>query len=222
MDAAEHFHRVLRKVAQGIAIVNLISVFALDIREWLVYFDPFVLRAAVLPAFVIGLPILPFLQPIDRNRPARRSTTIWLALTLGALLLFEALWIVQILIAMFFRDPFWNFYWPWEERGWKLVPLNTFDLSELFWIRLVGQEERPSDFALREAPGIVLIATHFVVLPLAATAILRRAAPYVPAWRQWCYAIVFQLFTFVLLKIALCCLFNMRYIVTWPEQMLNL
>jgi hypothetical protein len=222
MDAVERWHRVLRKIALGIAIFNLVSIFALDVREWLVYFDPLPLRVAVFPAFVIGLPLLPFLQPIDRNRPPRRWTTIWLALTFAAVLLFEALWIVQILIATFCRDPFWNFHWPWEEGGVNVVPLNRFDLSELYWIRLVGQEERPSTFAMREAPGIVLVATHLVLVPLVAMLILRWAAPQLPAWRPWCYAIVFQLLTLVLLKIALQCLFNMKYIVAWPEQMLNL
>ena len=221
MSIAERYHRTLRWAALAIAAINLLSVFGLDTREWLVYFDPIAGRALVLPAFLLALPALPFLLPIDRDSSSIRATTRWLELITFVIVAFEALWWFQIAIAMFFRGPDWNFYWPWEDRVAKFVPLNNVDLSEYFWVLALGCA-RPADFLTREASGLALVGTHLLLVPLLVASVVRIRSKSIATWRLLLLALSIQLLTLIALKLAIRCLWNVKYVIYWPEHFLNL
>lgn len=220
MYMAERYHRGLKRVAVVLGAVNLLSIFTLDQREWLVYFDPYLVAGFVFPAFVIGLPSLAFLVSTRLAAQAKISTVAWLALATLALIAFELLWISQIAVAMFFRGPDWNFYWPGEERVPKIVPLNTFDLSEYVWNHLAGQP-RPANPLVRESVGLSLLALHLLLVPAVAATLLRRVTPQMTWRRIFLFWLVLQALNLTPLKIFLRWVCNCKYLVTFPEWMLN-
>ena len=220
--AAERCHRWLRLAAIGFAAFNLLSIFALDVREWLVYFDPVPCQFLVWPTFVVALPALAFLLPLEWNSPPGIDAKVWLALIAIVVAGFELLWLWQIAVASFCRAPDWTFYWPWEPHHGKFVPLNNLDLSEYLWLHAIGRQERSRGFLIREAPGLALVGIHFLAVPLLAIYVVRARSRSIALWRLLLMALAIQLMTFVLLKIALYCSVNVKYIIAWPEKMLNL
>jgi len=221
MGKAERYHRLLRQIAIAFAAVNLVTIFTCDLREWFVYFDPIPMKVGVLPVFVVALPLLPFVINIDGKVPAPLSTIVWLIGTSATMIVFEAIWFAQIIIATFCRGPFWSFYWPWEQRVPKLVPLNLLDLSELFWLVLLGYARRPEG-ALREAPGLCLLAIHFFLSPFLAFVVWRRCPSQTSSARLWTFLLLVQALSFTLLKMTMHQLFNIRYIVSFSQAMLNI
>ena len=147
------------------------------LQEMLYYFDPW-MAGVVLPALIIfGLMAIPYL---DRNPRGNGYYTInerkfeYLAFQFGFLLL----WILLILIGTFLRGPNWTFfgiYEPWDVH--KADAQNNVNLSQYFWIDWLGvglprSAEAASTLGrlarilLREAPGILLLAAYFLLLPV--------------------------------------------------------
>src|SRR6266567_3075138 len=110
----------------------------LGLQEMLVYYDPW-MAGVVLPSLiVVGLMALPY---IDTNKAGNGYFTInqrkfaYVTFQFG----FLVLWVVLILLGTFLRGPNWNFFGPYEY--WdvhKLIPLNNVNLSEIFWVQLLG------------------------------------------------------------------------------------
>ena len=68
-----------------------------------------------------------------------------------------------ILLGTFLRGPNWNFFGPYEYWDLhKLIPLNNVNLSEIFWIELLGKS-KPTNPLYRELPGILLCLGYFMV-----------------------------------------------------------
>ncbi len=58
-----------------------------------------------------------------------------------------------ILLGTFLRGPNWNFFGPYEYWDLhKLIPLNNVNLSEIFWIELLGKA-KPTNILLPRAAG---------------------------------------------------------------------
>jgi Cytochrome b(C-terminal)/b6/petD len=205
----------------------------LGLQEMLVYFDPWY-AGVVLPSLVIfGLMAIPFL---DYNKLGNGYYTInqrkfsYLVFQFG----FLELWITLIILGTFLRGPNWNFFGPFE--NWdphKVEVLNNRDLSQLFWIDLLGQPlpRAPSGSTwyaelgtifLREAPGILLLGAYFIILPpLLATTVFRKAFVKMGFLR---YMLMSNLFLFMLtlpLKMVLRWTINLKYIVHIDEWFLN-
>ena len=158
----------------------------LGLQEMLVYFDPWY-AGVVLPSLVIfGLMAIPFL---DFNKLGNGYYTIeqrkfsYLVFQFG----FLELWVTLIILGTFLRGPNWNFFSPMEH--WdphKVYKLSNVDLSEYFWVKLMGMSlpHAPTGsgagtellFILkREFLGIIGLAVYFIALPpLMATTIFRR------------------------------------------------
>src|SRR5215216_3047030 len=137
----------------------------LGLQEMLVYFDPW-LAGVVLPGLIIvGLIAIPY---IDKNPKgngyytfAERKVEITMFL-FG----FVILWSSLIVLGTFLRGPNWNFFGPFEY--WdphKLEALTNVNLSEYFWVRMLGQG-LPKNYFLRDIPGIVLVLGYVFVLPV--------------------------------------------------------
>jgi hypothetical protein len=205
----------------------------LGLQEMLVYFDPWY-AGVVLPSLVIfGLMAIPFL---DYNKQGNGYYTInqrkfsYLVFQFG----FLELWITLIILGTFLRGPNWNFFGPFE--SWdphKVEVLNNRDLSQLFWIDLLGKPlpRAPSGSTwlselgtifFREAPGILLLGAYFIILPpLLATTVFRKAFVKMGFLR---YMLMSNLFLFMLtlpLKMVLRWTINLKYIVHIDEWFLN-
>ena len=83
------------------------------LQEVLVYFDPWI-AGVVLPILIIvGLSLIPYLDPNPKgvgeyNFKDRK-------LVVSVFLTGYFLWFLMIVIGQFFRGPNWQFYWMWED-----------------------------------------------------------------------------------------------------------
>jgi Cytochrome b(C-terminal)/b6/petD len=205
----------------------------LGLQEMLVYFDPWY-AGVVLPSLVIfGLMAIPFL---DFNKLGNGYYTIeqrrfsYLVFQLG----FLELWVTLIILGTFLRGPNWNFFSPMEH--WdphKVEVLNNVDLSQYFWIGMLGKSPpraAPGSSALwelwciieREWVGLAGLAIYFIVLPpLMATTILRRFFVKLGFIRYMILSNLLLLMLTLPLKMVLRWTLNMKYIVHIDEYFLN-
>ena len=194
----------------------------LGLQEMLVYFDPW-LAGVVLPSLIIvGLIAIPY---VDKNPKgngyytfAERKVEITLFL-FG----FVILWSSLIVLGTFLRGPNWNFFGPFEYWDThKLEALTNVDLSEYFWVRMLGGA-LPTNYFVREAPGILLCLIYVGVLPVLlakrgfATYYQKLGPP-----RFYVTVFLFLMMMSLPIKMLLRWLFNLKYIVAIPEIFFNI
>jgi hypothetical protein len=148
----------------------------LGLQEMLVYYDPW-MAGVVLPSMVVaGLMAIPY---IDFNKSGNGYYTIdqrkfaYIMFQFG----FLVLWVTLIVMGTFLRGPNWNFFGPYEIwDAHKVEALNNVDLSEYFWVWIMGASrpkapEGASDAlkigyaVLRELPGILAVIGYFAMVP---------------------------------------------------------
>ena len=194
----------------------------LGLQEILVYFDPW-LAGVVIPTFILlGLIVIPFIDPNPRGNGyytfAERRYEIFIFL-FGFLIL----WVLLVFQGTFLRGPNWNFYGPYEY--WdvhKVVPLTNVQLSEFIWSRWLGVG-MPSNWLVRESFGIILLLLYFIALPYV------LAKTY---WKKFYvqmglvpYVIGSQLMMWMLIvpiKMYLRWTVNLKYFVAIPEFFFNI
>src|SRR5213594_2275838 len=136
----------------------------LGLQEMLVYFDPW-LAGVVFPSLIIvGLMAIPY---IDTNPKGNGYFTLAERKTEISLFLFGflILWVLLVILGTFLRGPNWNIFGPYEYWDLhKLEALNNVNLSEYFWIKMLGRG-LPQNMLVRELPGILIVAFYLLVLP---------------------------------------------------------
>ncbi len=194
----------------------------LGLQEMLVYFDPW-MAGVVLPSMiVVGLMAMPY---IDTNKQGNGYYTI--AQRKFAYLTFQygylVLWVVLILLGTFLRGPNWNFFGPYEY--WdvhKLIPLNNVNLSEIFWVQMLGTR-RPVNILIRELPGILVVLSYFILLPPLMEKFFFRKIRLQGGWVR--YAVLATLILFMAslpIKMVLRWTLNLKYLVAIPEYFFNI
>jgi hypothetical protein len=197
----------------------------LGLQEMLVYFDPW-MAGVVLPSMIIvGLCAIPY---IDFNQKGNGYYTFKersFAVTMF-LFGFVVLWVVLIVLGTFLRGPNWNFFSPFEY--WdphKVVPLNNVNLSELFWLNLMGDPTQLQDggrWYVRELPGIILVFLYMAGLPpLLAKTIFRRFFVKMGFARYFMLITLIQFMAALPIKMVLRWSINLKYIVYIPELFFN-
>jgi hypothetical protein len=207
----------------------------LGLQEMLVYYDPW-MAGVVLPSMVVfGLMAIPY---IDYNKAGNGYYTIeqrkfaYVMFQFG----FLVLWVTLIVMGTFLRGPNWNFFGPYEIwDAHKVEALNNKDLSEFFWIDLLGSSRpRPPEgssdltkigYALvKEAPGIVLTIGYFTLLP----PLLVVGSKYFQQMFIKMGFLRYMVMTNLLLMMALLPIkmvgrwtVNLKYFISMPEYMLN-
>lgn len=165
------------------------------LQELLVYFDPWVAGVAMPTFIVIGLIMIPYVDP---NRAGtgqysfrgRRMAIVNFLFGFG-------LWFLLIIVGQWLRGPNWQFYWPWE--SWETAKSAEATLVNFpAWL------------------GIPLVVTYFAV-GLALPARLVKgiwkemgAVRYVLAWTM-----VLLMYS-VVIKVVLRLLFGVKYVVVTP------
>jgi len=201
----------------------------LGLQEMLVYFDPW-MAGVVLPTMIIvGLCAIPY---IDFNQKGNGYYTFKersFAVT-NFLFGFVVLWVVLIVLGTFLRGPNWNFFAPFEY--WdphKVVPLNNINLSEIFWLKLVGDPTKLAtggpffDKFVREAPGIILVALYMIALPpILAKTIFRGYFIKMGFARYFMLITLMQFMASLPIKMVLRWAINLKYIVYLPEYFFNI
>jgi hypothetical protein len=194
----------------------------LGLQEMLVYFDPW-MAGVVLPSLIIvGMMAMPY---IDTNKAGNGYYTItqrkfaYVTFQYG----FLVLWVVLILLGTFLRGPNWNFFGPYEY--WdvhKLIPLNNVNLSDIFWIQLMGTS-KPTFILVREFPGILLCLAYFVIIP----PILGKFffQKYIAQSGLMRFIVLAGLLLFMAalpIKMVLRWTINLKYLVAIPEYFFNI
>jgi hypothetical protein len=194
----------------------------LGLQEMLVYFDPW-MAGVVLPSMIIvGLMAIPY---IDTNKRGNGYYTYhdrkfaYITFQYG----FVVLWVVLILLGTFLRGPNWNFFGPYEFWNLhKLIPLNNVQLSDMIWIQLMGIS-RPSNFLLREAPGIAICLAYFIVTPyLLYRFFFKKYADEAGLLRFMTLAVLILFMAALPIKMVLRWTINLKYIVAIPELFFNI
>jgi hypothetical protein len=194
----------------------------LGLQEMLVYFDPW-MAGVVLPSLIIvGLMALPY---IDTNKAGNGYFTInqrkfaYITFQFG----FLVLWVILILLGTFLRGPNWNFFGPYEY--WdvhKLIPLNNVNLSDIFWIRVLGTS-KPTAILIRELPGILICLAYFSVVPFLMGRLFFKKIIAQGGYLRYAILAVLLLFMAALpLKMVLRWTINLKYLVAIPEYFFNI
>jgi hypothetical protein len=200
----------------------------------LVYFDPW-MAGVVLPSVIlVGLMAVPY---IDFNKLGNGYYTFNERKFAVSTFLFGflPLWVAMIVLGTFLRGPNWNFFSPYEY--WdvhKLVKANNQNLSELFWISLIGQPvptvQPGSGFGevvwtivKREWTGLLAVFVYMVVLPpLMAITIFRKFYVRMGLLRYMVLANLMLLMMSLPIKMVLRWTVNLKYIVAIPEWFFNI
>ncbi len=206
----------------------------LGLQEMLVYFDPW-MAGVVLPSLVVfGLMAIPY---IDFNKSGNGYYTInerkfsYLIFQFG----FLELWVTLIVLGTFLRGPNWNLFGPYEVwDAHKVVVLNNVDLSQYFWNVGLGRAlpKAPPDaetitklgwIIYRELPGILLTAGYFIVLPpVMALTVFRKFFLRMGFIRFMVLSNLLLFMGLLPMKMVLRWTFNLKYIISIPEYLLNL
>jgi hypothetical protein len=194
----------------------------LGLQEMLVYFDPW-LAGVVLPGLIIvGLMAIPY---IDTNPKGNGYYTFSERKSEIVLFLFGfvILWSSLIVLGTFLRGPNWNFFGPFEY--WdihKLEALTNVNLSEYFWVRLLGTGV-PTFWLTREIVGILLTVVYVFLVPVVlAKRTFRRYYEQMGPTRYYVGAFLFLMMMSLPIKMLLRWIFNLKYIVAIPEFFFNI
>ncbi len=194
----------------------------LGLQEMLVYYDPWIAGVLLPSLIIVGLMATPFLDVNPKGngyftfKERKYEVTVFL---FG----FIILWVLLIILGTFLRGPNWNFFGPYEY--WDphyLIPLNNVNLSEFIFVKWLGIG-LPSNWFLRELPGIVIVFLYFTVTPLV----------FAKKWFKKFFlsmgAVRYQIMMFLLLcmfslpiKMVLRWTINLKYIVAIPEYFFNI
>ena len=194
----------------------------LGLQEMLVYFDPWMAGVVLPTMIVVGLMALPY---IDINKAGNGYYTIrqrmfaYTTFQFG----FLVLWVILILLGTFLRGPNWNFFGPYEYWDLhKLIPLNNVNLSDIFWVELWGTS-KPTNFLVREMPGILICLGYFVILPpLMAWMFFKKYIAQSGMLRYSVLALLLLFMASLPLKMVLRWTLNLKYLVAIPEFFFNI
>lgn len=192
------------------------------VQELLVYFDPWLALRVFPIVYTAGLAVIPFLKKQSEirtgSRPVRADVVVISLLLIGA----EMVWLTLIATEVFLRGPNWNLFWPgetWDE--YKLVPLTSLNLSEKFWF-LLGRSMNGMPWAMRELPGLMLVAGYLVGGLVLAYIFFRSSNCKTPYWRWAVLVLLLQIAALVPLKMASRWAFDIKYWIYVPEHFWNI
>jgi hypothetical protein len=195
----------------------------LGLQEMLVYFDPW-MAGVVLPTFIIvGLMAMPYIDYNPRGNGYYTFAQRKFAITMF-LFGFLVLWVTLIVLGTFLRGPNWNFFGPFEEWDPHMsVPLNNVNLSDYFWLGLMGESVEAKGWFIRELPGILLILAYLALLPpLLAKTIMRPLFIKMGFMRFFVLVTLLQFMALLPIKMVLRWTINLKYIVFIPEAFFNI
>jgi hypothetical protein len=104
------------------------------------------------------------------------------------------------------------------------VPLNNVNLSDMFWLGLMGTVFEPGkNWFLRELPGILLVLGYLAILPpLLAKTCLRSFFIKMGFLRFFMLVTLIQFMACLPIKMVLRWTLNLKYIVYLPEFFFNI
>jgi Cytochrome b(C-terminal)/b6/petD len=205
----------------------------LGLQEMLVYYDPW-LAGVVFPTLIIvGLMAIPY---IDTNPRGNGYFTFKERKAEVGIFLYGyiVLWVLMVVSGTFLRGPNWNFFGPYE--FWdphRVEPLLNVHVSDFFWVKFLGRP-LPANPIVREFLGILIVLFYVGVLPV----LMSRPKEKLPRFLGWLSlnkyyvkmgpvryyvgVILFLLMLALPIKMYLRWMFNLKYIMTFPEIFFNI
>lgn len=169
-----------RSVPSGTPIITA------GVQELIVYYDPW-LALWVFPAlYTFGFVALALLyEPSARDPIATSQGRGAVILLLGL----EAVWVFLVAFPILFRGVNWNLISPWDGRVLQVFGGYSFSFSELFYAAFLGVDHRAATWPWiwREAPGLLLTASYFLVGQMAARS---RARGTSGSGIYWCSVVL--------------------------------
>lgn len=206
----------------------------LGLQEMLVYYDPW-MAGVVLPLIILGglmaIPYIDFNQKGNGYYCYEDRKFAVVTFMFG----FLPLWVAMIILGTFIRGPNWNMfglYEYWDVH--KLEVLNNINLSDWFWLDVMGQSlPKPDPTASfgaqmltifqREWLGLLLTIGYLAFLPgLLAVTVFRNMFVRMGFLR---YMVMVNLMLFMAalpLKMLLRWTFSLKYVVAIPEWFFNI
>ena len=194
----------------------------LGLQEMLVYFDPWLAGVMFPTLIIVGLMAIPY---IDLNKKGNGYYSYTERKAELSIFLFGwwVLWIYMVILGTFLRGPNWNFFGPfekWDEH--KVLVLNSINLSELIWVKLLNQP-LPQNFAKREVFGLLGVAFYLVALPgILAKTFLKSYVEKLGLIRYSVFVILLLSMAGLPIKMYLRWTINLQYIISIPEFFLNI
>ena len=193
----------------------------LGLQEMLVYFDPWI-AGVLLPSFIIvGLCSIPYLDVNPKGNGYFTFNDRPFAVTFF-MVGFLLMWVSLVIMGTFLRGPNWSFFGPFEY--WdihKLEPMVNVDLATYFWVKMLNTA-RPAAPLIREAPGILLLAGYFVLLPpILGRTLFRKMAGEMGAIRYNVMMFLFLWTALIPIKMVLRWTINLKYFIGIPEWFFN-
>ena len=183
----------------------------LGLQELLVYFDPWIAGVVLPSVILIGLMLIPYLDPKRASQEGvgecalKKRPVAWL------FIFGYVMWFILILIGSFLRGPGWNIFWPWEEWDMhKVVAATSINLSEVFGI------SSKIPWYLREIPGVILLLIYFIGIPLILVRVKKGFFASFDIIRKTLFLALTMGMFFVPIKILLRLVFGIKYILVTP------
>ncbi len=194
----------------------------LGLQEMLVYYDPWIAGVLLPGLIIVGLMAVPYFDPNPKGNGYYTWKERKFAIT-TFLFGFLILWVTLIFIGTFLRGPNWNFFGLFER--WdvaKLEALVNVDLSEYFWVIWLDGG-RPTNPLLRELPGLIVTAGYlFLLPPILAKTVFRKFYAEMGPIRFNVMIFLFLMMASLPIKMALRWMFNLKYLVAFPEYFFNI
>ncbi len=186
----------------------------LGLQEMLVYFDPWI-AGVMLPTFIlIGLILVPYIDPNPKGNGYYTFKERPFAIATFAIG-FLILWVLLIVLGTFMRGPGWYYFWPWE--FWdthRVVALTNIDI----WEGLFGIPSKNIDGSfnlLQVALGGILVIGFLVALPMWIWKKYKEKSPVLKqmgALKFGMTAVLFLMMAGLPIKMFLRLAFNIKYI----------
>ena len=206
----------------------------LGLQEMLVYYDPW-MAGVVLPLIIVGgMMAIPYIDFNQRGNGYYCFNDRKFAV-ITFLFGFLPLWVAMIVLGTFIRGPNWNMFGPYE--FWdvhKLEVLNNINLSDWFWLDVMGRSlPKPDSTAsvasqavtilTREWLGVALTLGYLLILPpLMAATIFRNMYVRMGFLRYMVLANLLLFMAALPVKMLARLTFSLKYIVAIPEWFFNI
>ncbi len=193
----------------------------LGLQEILVYFDPWWAGVGLPGTIMMGLIAIPY---VDRNPKGNGYFTLRerkSAITVFCFGFF-ILWLLLAFIGTFLRGPGWNFFGLFKDWDVNYVAeLNNINLSEIVWVKILGTRE-PTFWLTREIWGFLAVGFYMGVLPvIIAATVGKKLFRELGAIRFGVVVNLGLLMAALPIKMILRWFLNLKYVIYWPEILLN-
>ena len=168
----------------------------IGLQELLIYFDPWLAGVIIPSILLVGLIVLPFIDP-NKETGIGRYTLRDRPVAVPAFCFGFAMWYILIILGQFFRGPARMFYWPWEDKS----VLKVLPVTELVNFHIAG--------------GFAFFILYFGFCLVVPQLIFKNFYKTLGVIRYYIFMTLFATMLLVPIKIFLRYIFDVKYILTF-------